>query len=78
MKKRNFSDEDINIGDVIRFYDNGWRDDVVTKIQNRRKGRCKLIHTSRYGKVPFDDVSEIYIYDNKRTVIKPLMDDFFI
>jgi hypothetical protein len=74
--------EDLAEGDVIEFYDAGFRFAIITKIQKIKKRKSKkivyMIHTDRYNKVPFDKIKEVYIYEDKRTVPKPIMSDIFI
>ena len=84
MTKRNrdLSIEDIAIGDVIEFYDCGFRFAIVEKVQKKTKRKTKkvsyLLHTDRYGKVDFTLVKEIYVQNEEGTSIKPLMTDLFV
>jgi len=75
--KRDISIEDIKKGNAVQFYKEGFRTDIVTHIQKRRKSKCYLIHTSRYGKIPFEMISDVFIYDGKTTTRKPIMGDLF-
>jgi len=77
MSKRQFTKEDISIGDVVEFYDQGFRFDVVKKITTTRRTKKTTIVTERYGKVPFEKIREIMTRQNGKTVIKPLVSDFF-
>ena len=81
-RKRDIAVEDLKEGNIIEFYDAGFRFAVVVKVQKKKSRKSKkisyIIHTDRYGRVPFDLVREIYVLDNGHTVIKPLLSDLFI
>jgi len=74
--KREIHFEDIEQGDVVEFYDNGFRFAVVIKTKKTKKN--SVVYTDFYGKVPLEKISEVYVYDeNKKTVRKPLTTDLF-
>jgi aspartate carbamoyltransferase regulatory subunit len=81
-RKRDITIEDVKEGDVIEFYDAGFRFAVVTKIQKKTSRKTKkvshIIHTDRYGKVDFTKVKEIYTQTEEGTHIKPLLSDLFV
>lgn len=71
---------DICVGDVIEFYDKGFRYAIVERFIKKRKikkGNTHDIVTDRYGKVPITSVLQVYNYDGERTTKKTLMDDIF-
>lgn len=82
MIRREIAIEDIAVGDVVEFWDDGFRFAIVTQVKKSIKRKTKAIsywiHTDRYGKIDFSEVKEIYSYDGKKTTPKPLMSDIFI
>ena len=81
MGSKAVSQQDLAIGDVIQFYDSGWRFGVVTKIQKKVRRKTKkeewIIHTDRYGKVLLEKVSDVYEYVDGKTVPKKLLSELF-
>ena len=82
MKRRDISIEDIAIGNIIEFYDEGFRFATVENINKIKKKISKkvmyIVVTDRYGKVPFEKIKEIYTYDGHKTTPKSLMSDIFV
>ena len=75
--------EDIQIGDVVEFYDQGFRFDFVTKISKSRinkKTNLKeyIIHTQKYGKQLFTKIKAVYMYKNHKTIKKTIISDLFV
>ena len=82
--KKTISIEDISVGNVICFYDSGFRFAVVTKISSRytrisktNKLKVYMLHTELYNKVPITDVMDVYEYCNGKTVRKIITADLF-
>ena len=82
MRKGKITEADVEIGDVVSFYEKGWRFDKITGIKkvNQRKPIKRtriMILLERYGKVDILKISELYEYDGNKTVKKCLIDDIF-
>lgn len=76
--KRNISVEDVQKGDAVYFYQNGLRTDLVIRVQKKKNGKGCIIHTERYGKIPFDDIQDVCTYDENGLKQKPIIGDLFI
>ena len=80
-EKREISFEDIAIGDVVEFYDVGFRFDIVVGIKKKRKFKSLatkyVIVTERYGKIFFGRIRNVLIVEDGKTVNKSLINDLF-
>lgn len=69
-----FEMKDIEVGEVVSFYDKGWRFAKVTKKINGRKH--KRLQTEFHGKVNIKLVHQVYTYDDGKTVMKNYSNSF--
>lgn len=63
---RSFEPQDIEAGEIICFYAQGWRYAVVDRVYVPKRKTAKAkpsIHTDRYGKVPISKVREVWVYN---------------
>jgi len=75
MEKYKYKPDDIEVGNAVEFYNEGWRNDIVTskKVIKKRKSKrieC-IIHLERLGKVNLESIRRVYFYDNKVIGLKP-------
>ena len=76
---RDFRPDDILKGEVVVFYEKGWRHAIVNKMHIPRKDakkRTPSVWTERHGKIPLDKIFEVYVYDEGKTVKKNYLDTF--
>ena len=80
-RKRRLEIEHLAVGDIIEFYDEGFRFAIIDRIQQKKSRKTQkishVIHTDRYGKVDFTKVREVYMQTEEGTKIKPLFTDLF-
>ena len=75
MEKLKYAPEDIEVGNAVEFYREGWRADIVTKKKVTKKRKTKkiecIIFLERLGKVNLDKVRKVYFYDKQIIGLKP-------
>ena len=75
-KKGEYTLEDIDIGDAICWYKNGFRCDEVIGKRKGRKLKTMTIFTPRYGKIKLEDVFQVSVRKNGKTFLKEFSDPF--